>query len=195
MFPELAEIKRRRKKLDMTQGELAKEAGVSRSMIAKVEGGFAKPSFDQAKKIFDALKRLEMAKLVGMEWVTVREIHNPSVEYARLDESLYEVVRRMEETNFSQFPVKSGSVVIGSVTERGINRALVSGPKDLSRLVVEAVMEPPFPQVPSETPAYLIIPLLQDRQAVLTVEKGEVVGIVTNSDIGKIIKIKYQAKL
>ena len=59
MLPELAEIALRRKNLGLTQKELAGEAKVSRSLIAKVESGIANPSFGQARKIFDLLERLE----------------------------------------------------------------------------------------------------------------------------------------
>ena len=43
-FPKFDEIKEFRTKLEITQGELAKEIGVSTNMITQIETGRAKPS-------------------------------------------------------------------------------------------------------------------------------------------------------
>jgi predicted transcriptional regulator len=187
MLPELTVIASMRKNLGLTQKELAEEAKVSRSLIAKVESGLANPSFKQTKKIFDTLKRLETIKLVGLDRVKVSAIHNPDVVYVYADELLYLVQERMEKKAYSQLPVKTGEYVCGSITERGISRALLAEKKvDLRKLRVKDVMEQPFPQVAVDTPVHLIIPILQAQQAILTVENGKIKGIVTNSDIGKL---------
>ena len=47
-------------------------------------------------------------------------------------------------------------------------------------------MGPPFPTVDTRVPLKAVVSLLECRQAVLSVESGNVMGIVTNSDIGKI---------
>ena len=52
VLPELGEIRRRRRALDLTQAELAKQTRLSRSLIAKIEIGRALPSYEKAKKIF-----------------------------------------------------------------------------------------------------------------------------------------------
>jgi len=189
MLPELAEIALRRKSLGLTQKELANEAKVSRSLIAKVEKGLANPSYEQAKKIFNTLERLEALKLVGLGQVKVSAIHNTDVAYAYADEPLRLAQERMEEKAYSQLPVKVGDRVCGSITERGISRILLAGKKtDLRKLRVEDAMEQPFPQVALDTPVHLIIPILQAQQAILTVEGGSIKGIVTNSDIGKLFR-------
>ena len=45
MFNTLQEIKHLRKKFNLTQGELAKLAGVSQSLIAKIESNKINPTF------------------------------------------------------------------------------------------------------------------------------------------------------
>jgi len=44
-FPELSRIREIRKKLNISQRELAMKAGVSQSLIAKIEGNNIDPSF------------------------------------------------------------------------------------------------------------------------------------------------------
>ena len=56
---ELEEIKKIRKKLELTQTELADRAGVSQSLIAKIEAGRIDPTYSKTKKIFAALSDLE----------------------------------------------------------------------------------------------------------------------------------------
>jgi predicted transcriptional regulator len=191
-LPELSEIASRRKKLGITQKELANEAMVSRSLIAKVERGLANPSFNQAKKIFEVLKKMETKNLVGLEWVKVSAIQNQDVIYAYPDELLCVVQERMEKKAYSQFPVRVGDRICGSITERGISKVLLSRRKDIQKLKVKDAMEQPFPQVASDTPVHVIIPILQLQQAILTIENGEIKGIVTNSDIGKLFSLRYR---
>ena len=59
MLPNLITIKEERKKLNMTQKQLATMTGVSTSMINQIESGRCKPSYDTAKKIFECLARAE----------------------------------------------------------------------------------------------------------------------------------------
>ena len=59
MTYELEEIRKIRKKLGMTQTELANRAGVSQSLIAKIESSRIDPTYTKTKKIFAALSELE----------------------------------------------------------------------------------------------------------------------------------------
>jgi len=55
MIPSLSEIRKRRKALGLTQSGLARRAGVSQSLIAKVESGRLDPAYGKARKIFETL--------------------------------------------------------------------------------------------------------------------------------------------
>ena len=59
MFPTLEDIAKRRRQLGLKQSELAKMAGVSQSLIAKLEAGTIDSSYTKVKTIFDILERLE----------------------------------------------------------------------------------------------------------------------------------------
>ena len=52
ILPKLSEIVKLRKDVNMTQRELAKEVGVSPSMINQIESGSTQPSYVTASKNF-----------------------------------------------------------------------------------------------------------------------------------------------
>jgi predicted transcriptional regulator len=198
LLPELSEIAKKRRELGLTQRELAKKAGISRSWVAKVEKCPEKlmPSYAKTKQVFDLLERelnARNTKIKARKSVTVGEIHNENIVYAGVSETLREVRKRMEENYYSQLPVKDNQGrIVGSLTERDITkamRALVETKQpDSSKVLVKAAMGDPFPTVSVATPVLGIVDLLQTNQAILTQEGQNVVGIVTNIDLAKILE-------
>lgn len=190
MLPELDEVVRRRKTIGLTQTRLAKLAGVSRSLIAKLETRRLTPSYRVGKAIFDVLEEAERRDSDALRAVAVGQIHAAPVEFVEISEKVQDVWVRMLETAYSQLPIKDGDKIIGAVTEKGINHALMErDPNEVRDAPVEEVMQPPFPTVNLDTPVAAVIPLLQHAQAVLTVNGSNVIGIVSNSDVGKIFRI------
>src|SRR3989442_5090468 len=57
MLPSLGEIPKKRKELGLTQSRLAVSAGVSQSIIAKIEAGSVDPSYSVVQRLFSALER------------------------------------------------------------------------------------------------------------------------------------------
>ena len=188
MLPELSEVAIRRKALGLTQAELAARAGVSRSFVAKLETGHLSPSYALMKDLFEVLERLEEERRggTGLSGFRVGDVHTSPVETVDVGDSLRDVWIRMVETCFSQFPVVDGSEFMGSITERGVSIALRESSGDVGTLVVSEVMGPPFPTVDASVPLKAVVSLLECRQAVLSVGRGNMIGIVTNSDVGKI---------
>ena len=189
MLPELEEVARRRKALGMTQERLAKQARVSRSLIAKLETQGLVPNYVQAKGIFDLLESLEkeQAKKLSLINITVGQLHNLDIEYAEANEPVSVVFDRMSSKAYSQVPVREDDRIIGSLTERGINRLFFRQDLDhVKTLSARAAMERPFPILDVTTPVSLVVSLLQTYQAVLTTAQGKIVGIVTNTDLSKV---------
>ena len=62
MLPKLEEISKRRRVLGLSQKQLARLAGVSQSLIAKVEAGKTEPSYLRTKSILDTLEKLQGRK-------------------------------------------------------------------------------------------------------------------------------------
>ncbi len=183
MFPSWTEIsrllKKRRKSLGFTQIALARGAGVSQSLVAKLESERTKASYDRVKIIFDYLDTLER----GRER-KAKEVHSRNVFFLDKDRGIQEAVEVMLKKGFSQIPVRDGGNWIGSITEASIlDRLEETSKEDLYGKPVSEAMNRPLPMVDEETPLSAIKPLLEYNQAVLTTRKGVVVGIVTKSDL------------
>ena len=52
---------------------------------------------------------------------------------------------------------------------------------------VEKIMEPPLPIVPEDTDVGVIKPLLETYAEVLVIRKGELLGIITHSDLIRVV--------
>jgi predicted transcriptional regulator len=180
MFPTLNEIAKRRRQLGLKQSELAKAAGVSQSLIAKLEAGTIDSSYTKVKNIFDLLERLEFKTKVQAEKI----VHNDVLSIQK-DQPISEVVKIMKDYGYSQLPVFNGKQSVGSISEKAILHQILSG-KDLeqiSKLPTEDIMEEAFPQINEDAPLSLITGLLQTYSAVLVSKKGVVVGIITKADL------------
>ncbi len=190
LLPDLQEIRNQRKALNLTQQRLAEIVKVSRTTITKIETEKLDTSYSTAKRIFEKLDVLQRQAVAPekIKNLTLKDVHNTPVETVDASQLLREVTYLMVKTNFSQFPVKSKDKIIGSITERTITKALFEKQNEnLGEQPTEKIMEEPFPTLSENTPLIIVGPLIIRTQAVLTQRNVEIVGIVTNSDIGKIL--------
>jgi predicted transcriptional regulator len=180
MFPGIEDIAKRRRQLGLKQSDLAKAAGVSQSLIAKLEAGTIDSSYTTVKTIFDVLERLEFKNKIQAEKI----LHNEVVSVQR-GAPVFEVVKIMKEHGYSQIPVFDGRQPVGSVSEKAILRQILEGRDldEISRLPTESIMEEAFPQINEDAPLSLISSLLQTYSAVLVSRRGIVVGIITKADL------------
>jgi predicted transcriptional regulator len=180
MFPTLEDIGKRRRQLGLKQSELAKAAGVSQSLIAKLEAGTIDSSYTKVKTIFDVLERLEFKSRVQAE----KLVHTDLVAVQR-SQPISEVVTLMKDRGYSQIPVFDGKQSVGSVSEKGILRLILDGKdlEEISRQPTEKIMEEAFPQINDDAPLSLITSLLQNYSAVLVSKRGVVMGIITKADL------------
>jgi predicted transcriptional regulator len=184
MLPSLEEIAKKRRMLGLTQKQLAQLAGVSQSLIAKLESNKINPSYDKVKAIFDALESLEMRT----EFHAADVLHNKVIGVHK-NEPVSKAVKLMMEYGYSQLPVFDDENVVGNVSEKTILEQIASGKNfaEISKLSVEDIMEEGFPQVGKKTPLRVVSNLLQVYSAVLVSEKGKVVGIITKADLLKVL--------
>jgi predicted transcriptional regulator len=180
MLPKLEEISKRRRLLGISQKHLARLAGVSQSMIAKIESGKTEPSYFKTKAIFDTLEKMQREKEPR-----AKDLLQPKVIGIDEDEPISKAATTMNETGFSQLPVFSGRHIVGSIAEKTIMDRIVSGisARELSSAPVSKVMTEAFPQVDEKTPLSLISALLQYHPAVLVMKRGQVAGIITKADL------------
>lgn len=187
MLPELQEIPRRRRNLGLTQKNLAFLAGVSQSMIAKIEALSVSPSYERTKKIFDALEELE--RKVETK---AKEIASQKVVGVRRRDPVARATTVMRQTGFSQLPVLDGGFAVGSISEKSILTQIAKGKNlsELSRGHVEDIMDEPFPQLDEDSPLSAIVGLLQYSSAVILTKRGRPSGIVTRADLLKVVRTR-----
>jgi predicted transcriptional regulator len=184
MFPTLEDIAKRRRQLGLKQSELAKIAGVSQSLIAKLEAGTIDSSYTKVKTIFDVLERLEFKNKAQAD-----KVLHKNVVTVQKNESISKVVKIMQEYGYSQIPVFDGKHSVGSISEKAILRQIMAGKdlEEISKLPTEEIMEDAFPQINEDAPLSLISSLLQTYSGVLVVKKGVVIGIITKADLLRMI--------
>jgi predicted transcriptional regulator len=179
MLPALEIIPERRRKLGLTQSQLAELAGVSQSYIAKLEAGNIEPSYVKVKALFEALDRLEQEKQVS-----AGQIMNRSVVGIQKDMHISDAIDLMRRNGFSQLPVMDGERSIGSISEGTLLDHMLASKKNESQaMTVSEIMDEPFPQVGEDAPVSLLTNLLKFYSAVLVQRKGTIAGIVTKADL------------
>ncbi len=179
------EIRRLRLAAGLSQRELARLAGVSQSLIAKIESGKVNSRVETVRRILsalrNALKRLEKVEIYMSSPVIT--IH--------VNESVRKAIEIMDRYGFSQLPVvDNNGVVVGTVLESSVLKALSDKGAEFIDEPVSRVMDPPLPQVSAEESVVKVMELLEKYPAVLVVKGGKLVGIVTKIDL-----LRHWAKL
>jgi len=173
----LDDIKILRKKFNLTQGELAKKAGVSQSLIAKIESGRIDPAYSKAKQIFKTLELLEKKQEVKIE-----DIMGKRIISVKSSDKIKDVIKKMRSYNISQLPVIDNQITTGLVTESSILDK-ISSTEDPSKLTVKDVMKEPPPTISITTSQQVASSLLKHFPMLLVTKKGKVVGLITKSDL------------
>ncbi|MEK6942455.1 MAG: CBS domain-containing protein [Nanoarchaeota archaeon] len=174
MSYELEEVKKIRKKLGMTQSELANRSGVSQSLIAKVESGRIDPTYTKTQKIFKALSELEKK-----EEIKAGQIMNPKIVSVASNEPVKEAISKMKKFQISQVPVIDGHKLVGMVSESTILEALLEKKANHVRDIMQE-----SPPIVSKTSSIQVVSnLLKHYPMVLVSEEGTFVGLVTKADL------------
>lgn len=169
-------LKKKRIEAGLTQNRLAKMIGVSQAHIAKIEGEKVDPRLSTVNKILEILESGKGRKC--------GEIMTKNVITARPKDKIREASEIMVKHAISQLPIIDEERVIGMITEETIVRNLSP---QIAEQPVEKVMEPPFPCVSEHTDVTVIRPLLETNSGVLVTRKGKLVGIITRSDLLKVV--------
>src|SRR5881296_2042350 len=183
MLPSLDEIPRKRKALGLTQSKLAQLAGVSQSIIAKIESGTVDPSYSIAKRLVEALEK----ESIQISRPRVSEIMSKPVISVSKTQLVRDAVDLMRKRGYSQLPVFDGGRCVGSISEKTILDRAARG-ESLQELLgrrVREVMDSPFPIVNDDTPLDMVLGLMQSNYGVLVSRGENVTGILTKSDILK----------
>ncbi|MFA5398468.1 MAG: CBS domain-containing protein [Methanogenium sp.] len=176
-IPTSDEIRGKRIKAGLTQSDVAERAGFSQSMIARIEAGTVDPRASTLRRIIAILNESETSQTTAGDIMTM-----PVISISP-EESIEHTVDVMEQYGISQVPVIKNGVPIGCVSESAIigameNRTIQRSMKN----AVTEIMEEGFPTVPPSEKIDAIVHSLQNHHAVLVMDKGKVVGVITKHD-------------
>lgn len=174
------QVRRTRLVLGLTQGELARAAQTSQSLVAKLERGRLNPSYEVVRRLLEVLDRRSRA-----EEATAEDLMQTQPIWAEPGEKLGKALERMKTHGFSQLPVVDLGQPVGSVSERAVLERIEAGAEleALKRQPVRMVMGPAFPAVDPSARRRTVVELLRDSDAVLVVRGGKLAGVVTKSDL------------
>ena len=174
-----AEIKKIRKTMGLTQKNLAERSGVSQSLIARIEAGSVDSRLSTLNKILSALTVLQEKR-------TAADVMHAPVITVETKDSVRRAVELMEKHGISQMPVLENGRVTGNVQEATLMRRILQSrePEKIFNLTLENVMENSFPIVSLSAEIEEVLGFLShDQPAILVMDKGLLIGIITKIDI------------
>ncbi len=168
-------IRKLRTEAGLTQKRLAGLVGVSQAHIAKIEQGRVDPRLSTVNRVMQVL---------GNSKKKCRDIMSRDVITAHLKDKIPAISDKMVKNAISQIPILDGEIVVGTVTEESIMRRLNTG---VDNQMAKIAMVAPLPQVDEEASIEDVRRLLRTHQGVLVSRGKRIVGIVTRSDLLKVI--------
>jgi predicted transcriptional regulator len=179
-LPRSEDIKKLRKEANLTQVELAKRAKVSQSLIARIESGTVDPRVSTLRRILEVITESYTGKSPR---VTVSQVMCSPVISVEAADSVRTAIELMEKDSVSQLPVMKGDAIVGTISETTVVRHLSSGENVFNSRVNE-IMDESLAVVPPSTGVDEAYELMsRGYPAVLVVDKGKIVGIVTKIDL------------
>ena len=178
ILPKLSDIAKLRTDVKMTQRELAREVGVSPSMINQIESGSTQPSYSTASKIFQILstkKGKSSPKNAG-------QICNNKIVKLKTTDTIGKAEKIMLKEEIDQIPIFDGKDPKGLIT----TEICIANP-DKKNDMVKDFMEPAPPRVNANTPASSLTNLIIVSKCVLVEKKSNIVGIITSSNLLKMM--------
>ncbi|WP_135606121.1 CBS domain-containing protein [Methanococcoides sp. NM1] len=181
-LPTPERLRQKRIELNLTQSGLAKRAGVSQPLIARIESGDVDPRLSTLRKIFTAFEEVEKEKILA------KDIMHTLVIFVSSEDSVESAVNLMEKHGFSQVPVIDNGVPVGSISEDTIIKYMADRKAStISQMKIKDMMGDAFPTVSPTTELDVISHMLERNPAVLVLEKGVTTGFVTKHDVIKLL--------
>ena len=174
VITDLKDIRQLRNRLGITQSQLAIHAGVSQSLIAKVEAGTIEPTYSNGRKILDALLSLSHT-----EEKQADEIMQKKIIMLTPEEDIHKAVMSMKKWGISQLPVVDKGQMVGYVSDSTLLDHIL---ENKNQTIGEIMQDPP-PVVSRTASITVISSILRFYPFVMVSRKGRLIGIITKSDI------------
>jgi len=183
-LPSLSEIKRLRKKLNISQKELADELNITQSTISRIESGLVDPPYTKFKMIYEYLEKEKSKRKKSKRYA--KDIMSRDIKFIKPNSTIREAVEIMHDENISQLPIIENKHNFGSLTSKKIQKYITDNPEILGG-DVSLIKELPFPEVDENWNVKDISNLLIRYSAVLVKnEQHDFVGIITDADFLKL---------
>lgn len=186
-LPKPEDLHELRRKVGLTQSELAKRVGVSQSVIARIERGQVSPSMSTLRKILDVIEdeRQEHLRIHDLVQWKRRTSKLPSLIFVEPSDKVRRAVLLMKRHGISQIPVISNKFPVGSVHERTIIRQLMSfGSKAVFSKSVQEIMETPFPTIDvNDNIETAFNQIAEGVDAILVLDDSTPIGVITKIDL------------
>ena len=179
-IPSPNEIRKLRLRAKLSQRELARRAGVSQSLIARLEKGEVNIRLSTLQKILKVLY-----EALSDEDIAENYMHKPVITL-NVNDTVKKAIEIMDKYGISQIPVLDEKErIVGTVLETSLLKSLMrNGSKFLEKRIGD-IMEEPLPQILPSTPINIVEQILTQYPAALVVSQGKIVGIITKIDIIK----------
>jgi PAS domain S-box-containing protein len=127
-------------------------------------------------------------------WKDVSEIMNKEVAVIEKSSKVSQAAQVMAEQDISCIVVTDGEEVVGVLTERDLLNRIVAQQQDARELLVERVMSSPVVTIPSSFSVFSASRALEEMgiRRLIIMEGKKLCGIVTQTDIFRAIKRKFQ---
>lgn len=191
LIPIGEELRKLRTRRGLTQSELARLAGVSQSLVARLEASSVDPRVSTLEKILRVLTNVPSVRVAA-------DIMASPVVTVDFEDKVRVAVELMRRRDISQLPVILRGRAVGAIEEDKILKKLISNLTNPERVYdarVGDLVSSVYPSVPSNANLSEVADLLsRGHSAVLVVDGVDLKGIITKIDVITALRIQHGAK-
>ncbi len=183
ILPSLDDIKRLRKKLNISQKELGDALNIPQSTISRIENRSIDPPYSKFKRIYEHLENER--KIREKSKKHAEDIMTRKIQSIKSGSTIREAVDLMNDHEISQLPIIENNQNLGSISSKKIQKSIMDNP-ELINMDVSLIKELPFPEIDRKWNVKDISDLLLKYSAVLVKKNNIYIGIITDSDFLKL---------
>lgn len=191
LIPKGDDLRSLRLRKGLTQSDLARMAGVSQSLVARLEASSVDPRVSTLEKILKVLTNVPSMKLAA-------DIMGSPVVTVDFDDKVRTAVELMKRRDISQLPVMLRGHPVGAIEEEKILKRLVSNLSNPDRVYdtkIGDLISSVYPSISSNASLIEIADLLsRGHSALLVVEGNELKGIITKIDLISALSVQRSVK-